>query len=367
MGLALTFILFVLTPLGLSAAYLWLRAENQYASFTAFSVRQEDVASGLTGLLGGIMQMSGTSSRDTDILHEFIRSQDLVARLSERLDLPAIWSRPGTDLWTGDPVFAFDPSGTIEDLTRHWQRMVRVDYDQGSGLIEVRVLAFQPEDATTIAQAILDESSVLINSLATVAREDTMRVAQFELDRAEQRLRDIRAEVTSFRSRTRIVDPTADIQGQMGLLNTLQAQLATALIDLDLLRETTRSTDPRVVQAERRIAVIRNRIEEERSRFALGGEGPSGDDFTTLVAEFERLTVDREFAETAYRAALASYDTALAEAQRQNRYLAAFVPPTRAQRAEYPERFTIFGLMALFLSFGWGAAAVVYFSIRDRR
>lgn len=366
-GLILSIVLVVLVPLVVVGWYLSQRAVDQYASVTAFSVREEELGSSLSGLLGGIMQISGGSSRDTDILSEFIRSQDLVSRIDAQLDLREIWSRPGTGWVNGDPVFTFDPDGSIEDLADHWGRMVSVDYNSGAGLIEVEVRAFDPRDAQRIAELVLEESSRLINTLSVAARADSTRAAVAEVARSEERLRDARAAMTEFRSRTRIVDPTADIQGQMGLLNTLQGQLASALIDLDLLRETTRASDPRIEQAERRIEVIRRRIEEERSRFSVGGSGPTGEDYATIVAEFERLTVDREFAETAYRTALASYDTALAEAQRQTRYLAAYVQPTLAEQAQYPQRLVLFGISGAFLFMLWAIGAIVYYSIRDRR
>lgn len=366
-GLLLSLVLAVALPLAVTGWYLWERAVDQYASVTAFSVREEELGSSLTGLLGGIMNISGGSSRDTDILFEFINSQDLVARIDSQIDLRSIWARPGSGWLAGDPVFAFDPDGSIEDLAFHWSRMVSVDYNSGAGLIEVEVRAFDPLDARRIAELVLEESSRLINTLSTAARADSTRAAVAELARSEERLREAREAMTEFRSRTRIVDPTADIQGQMGLLNTLQSQLASALIDVDLLRETTRANDPRIEQAERRIEVIRRRIEEERSRFSVGGSGPSGEDYATIVAEFERLTVDREFAETAYRAALASYDTALAEAQRQTRYLAAYIQPTLAEEAQYPQRSVLFALSVLTLLMIWGSGAVVYYSIRDRR
>jgi capsular polysaccharide transport system permease protein len=85
------------------------------------------------------------------------------------------------------------------------------------------------------------------------------------------------------------------------------------------------------------------------------------------VSEYERLQVDREFAEQAYVAALAAYDTALAEARRQSRYLAPYVRPTLAESSQFPERLTLLALVALFLTTGWAIAVLIYYSLRDRR
>ena len=108
----------VLIPMALTGWYLWSRAADQYASTVGFSVRTEEVGSAIE-ILGGITELSGSSSSDTDILFEFLQSQKLVRDIDAQLDLRAIWSKPDND-----PVFAYDTSGTIEDLLDHWLRKV---------------------------------------------------------------------------------------------------------------------------------------------------------------------------------------------------------------------------------------------------
>jgi len=91
------------------------------------------------------------------------------------------------------------------------------------------------------------------------------------------------------------------------------------------------------------------------------------EDYPKLLAEYEGLIVDREFAEQTYRAALTAVDLARANAQRQSRYLAIYIPPTFSESSEYPQRFIIAGLVALLLVLSWATMALVYYSIRDRR
>lgn len=344
--------------MAVAAWYLYAVAAEQYASTVGFSVRKEEVASPIE-LFGGIADVATSGSSDSDILYEFIRSQEIVETLERRLDLSRIYARP-----ENDPVFTYDPSGTIEDLLDYWNLMVRVGYDSTTELIEVRALAFTPEDAQAIAIGIFEESVRLVEELSAIAQDDTIAFAANEVDRAVERLKSAREAMTAFRSRTQIVDPTADLQGQMGLLSTLDQQLAEALIQADLLRESTLPNDPRITQAELRIAVIEARIAEERRKLGRGGEG---DDYATKLAEFERLAVDREFAEQAYTAALATYDQALAEARRKSRYLAAYIKPTRAEAAEYPQKEVLLGLAAFFLISAWAIAVLIYYSVRDRR
>ena len=365
-GLLLGFFLMVVAPVVATGLYLGLIAEDQYASTTGFTVRKEEGA-GATDFLGIIPGIvgGGGGAADSDVLYEFIQSQEIVERIDARLDLRAHYAQH----WETDMVFSIWPGAEIEDLLWYWKRMVRISYDQPTGLIELRVLAFDPEFAQALARAIVAESQSMINDLSDTARADATRYAVEELEAAVERLKLARQALTEFRTRTQIVDPEADIQGRMGVLNNLQQQLAQALIEFDLLRDTANASDPRLVQAQRRIDVIRDRILREREEFTEVDEteSPTGGDYPALIAEFESLMVDRQYAEQSYTAALAALDAARANAARQSRYLATYVQPTRAQSAEYPQRIIITALAFAFLLMFWATLVLVYYSIRDRR
>ncbi|MFX0547312.1 hypothetical protein ACEWPL_017390 [Roseovarius sp. S1116L3] len=108
----------------------------------------------------------------------------MVERVNAKHDLSEIYSKPEFD-----PVFAYDPDGATEDLVDYGQRMVRISYSTGSGLLEVRTNAFTPEDAYDIANAIVEESSQMINDLSTIARANATRYAIEDLEQSLVRLK----------------------------------------------------------------------------------------------------------------------------------------------------------------------------------
>lgn len=364
-GVIGSFLLLVLAPLVAVVIYMWAIAEDQYASTAGFTVRSQD-SSGANDLLGGLASFAGNSTAsDSDILYEFIQSQEMVTSVDARLDLRAHFSRH----WPGDWAFSIWPDATLEDLVWYWQRIVGISYDSGSGLIEVQAVAFDPDTAQAITRAIVDESQIRINALNEQAREDAMGYARTDLDEAVEQLKNAREEMIQFRTRTRIVDPEADIQGRMGVMNNLQQQLAEALIEYDLLGGTVAQSDPRLKKAKQQIDVIRERINIERQTFTSTNTdtGGVGEDYPSLISEFERLTVDREYAEETYRAALTALETARDDASRQSLYLATYIKPTKAEEAEYPRRYVLMALTALFLVLFWSVITLIYYSIRDRR
>jgi capsular polysaccharide transport system permease protein len=261
-------------------------------------------------------------------------------------------------------VFALGADPSIESLLAHWSRMVDVIYESQTGIIHVRANAFTPEAAQTVAEAILAKSSALVNRLSEQAREDAIRYAREDLTAAEAHLRTLRQQLGDFRRTNRIVDPTADVAGQMGLLNALQAELAQALVGRDMLLSYAEDTDQRVVQANRRIDAVSARIEAERAKLGVGNARGALPD---VIGAYEELLVDLEFASTAYTQAMANLAVARAEARRQSRYLAAHVSPTLATTPLYPRRFLLAGIIGLFLLLGWGIAMLGYYNVRDSR
>lgn len=359
-AIAISFVVFVIVPTVLSTLYLMTLARDQYVSSMSFSVRKEEFQSAL-GILGGLSKLSGSAGGDVDILNEFILSQQMVEKVAADTNLTAAFSAG----WPWDFVFAFNPSGSIEDLQKHWRRQVELNIS--SGLIQMQVFSYDPDLSRKINESIFKHSGELINALSDEARLDATRYGAQELTKAEERLADARAAMTDFRLRTQIVDPASAAQSQLGVLNTLNAQLAEEMIKLDLVKMQGQSNDPRVQESERRIQAITNRIDAEKSKFGPGGQGAGGEDYATLFAQYERLTAELSFAEEAYRVAIVSNDSAQADAQRKSRYIVAHVEPTMAEASSEPKRVQYSALSFLFLLLVWSMGVLVYYSIRDRR
>ena len=356
----LSFFCFVIIPVCIVTYYMLFRALDQYTSTVAFTVRSEEISSAVD-ILGGLRALGSGSSSDTDILYEYIQSITMLKELKGELDLNRIYSAN----FKIDPLYAFNPSGSLEDLGDYWPRMVKVFYDKGTGLIEVKVHAFEPAHSKKIAEAIYQSSSDMINKISAVAREDSIKYARDELDRALELLQNVRAKMVLFRSEYQLVDPETELGMQAGVINALQSQLSELLIENDLLISSSTSDDPRLEEIQERINIVNLRIAEERSKFSSQDENYNS--YSKLVSEYEELMVEKEYAERAYLASRTAYDAALIEAQRKSRYLAQYITPTTAESSQYPQR--IFNIFLTFLGslMIWMVVILVFYSIKDRR
>lgn len=353
----LLFLLIVVVPVVLLSAYMFMRADDRYHSELSFSVRSEEIRNPLD-MLSGLGQISGSSNTDAEILHEFIGSQRIVELLSPVLNLRQMFAGSGRD-----PVFSLPPDASLEALRRYWRRQVHVSFDKSSGVVRIESVAFSPRDAQRINEEILRVSQDLVDDLSRIARADATRFTEEQLDVAARRLRVARQNFSVYRVENQIIDPEVEIRSQSGALGELRSQLTEALLQRTLLDATTGSDDPRVTQADRRIAALREQIEKERGQIRDG----DATGLAKLVGDYESLALEREFAEKAYVAAAAAHDSALSEADRRSKYLAVHIQPTLADTPIYPQRITIILVSAVLLMLSYSIAMMVFYSLRDRR
>ena len=105
----ISFVLCVILPMAVAFWYARTQTVDQYHSLMSFSVRKEQTQSA-ADILGGLSQISGGSSSDTDILYQYIQSQELIELVDAQLNLRALYSAPHDR----DQVFALRPGATIE-------------------------------------------------------------------------------------------------------------------------------------------------------------------------------------------------------------------------------------------------------------
>ena len=354
-GMIASFLLIVATPAAITTTYLYTRTANQYHSDTAFSVRSEEVSAAAAGILGAITQMGSGTASDINVIFDYIRSQKMVETADAKLDLRAMFNRQPKDFY-----FSLGEDAPIEQLIAYWRRMVSVDLSS-AGIIEVRVNAFTPRDAQAIAQEILAESSQVVNQLSEQAHADAIRYSSAELKLAEARLGAVRKKLATFRRQHRMIDPSGDVKSQAGIVVALQSELAKAMVERDMLTSYADAKDQRVIQADRRIGAIKDRIEAERASVTGGGDAA----LPEVVGAYEALKVDLQIASTAYTHTLAGLAAAEAQAQRQTRYLAPHIEPTIAQESLYPRRMTLALMTTLFFAIGWGVMLLIYYNVRD--
>src|ERR1700730_7982835 len=127
-------------------------------------------------------------------------------KLEQKNNLRTLLSRPGGDFASRFPGILFWRKD-FEALFSRYDHFVSVETDTSTGVTALRVKAYRPEDAHTLASALLSYSEQLINELNERARRDALDTSRNEVDRAEQRIAEIQTELTAYRVKQEVLDP----------------------------------------------------------------------------------------------------------------------------------------------------------------
>jgi len=362
-----TFVLLFLLPVGLAAYYYAFIAADRYAVEVKFAIRSPSGigSNDLLGIVTGAAA-AGSTQADSYMVVDFLESRQFLDAISDRVDLKAIYANDKADFLTRLPDDA-----TKEEQVEYLPKMLSAYYDSTSQILTVEVQAFTPEDAYAMSEAVLEATSDLVNNVSERARQDTVRLAESELARAEEGLRQQRAAIALFRDTEQQIDPTTSVAAQEGVLAQLQGQLARTLTEMSSLREFLAEDAPSVRVLRSQIDSIERQIAAERSRLGTGSSGASGLDgaqgssLNLAVAQYEALAVDLEFRQRAYLSALSSLEAARIEADRQQRYVAAFVTPSIPEEALYPKAMISLSVIALVTFLIWGVFSMFIQIVRE--
>ena len=349
------FALIVLLPTLLVGAYYGLMAANLYESEARYLVRSRSGGSSLgaaAGLLGGGGGGAASALRggaeEMRAVNDFLVSNDAVLGLRRTLDLVGIWRRPEADLlsrlWWEEPE--------TERLRRYLRRRVTVEFDIETGIATLRVLAFRPQDSKDIAEQLLVMAEELVNRFSARTQGDGLRSARAEVQLAEARVTAARTALVTFREREQALDPTREAVVALEGIGRLEGALSQARAELQERRAFMRPDNPQIQVLTNRIAALVAQIASERARVTQGDEN-----MTQRLADFERLQLEREFAERQLASTISSLEGARADAQRQQVFLLRVVEPNLAERALYPQGLfntaTVFIGLIILYGIGW--------------
>lgn len=362
------FFLLVILPSLLTAGYLYIVAASQYVSEARFVVSSRgggtDIAAqmaGMRGLAGAALGGfgGGAATSEATSIRDFLTSLDAVTQAHSRLDLISLWQRPEADplarLWRSEP----------ELLARYFNAMVNVSLDPMTNVTTLRVRSFRPEDSKALAEELLQSAEALVNRLSERARNATLQIANQEAEVAERRVQEARASLVRFREQERELDSAGAVQSAVALRGQLEGQLAQARAELTERLKFMRPDNPALQATRNRIEALERQIIAERSRHtegaASGGEGV----LSRQLAAFERLMLEREFADRQLASATASLEAARVEAQRQQIFLSRIAEPNLAVYPLYPKKLTNLASIFVGLSIAYGIGWLLIVGMRE--
>ena len=344
-------------PTLLSAIYFLFLASDQYESEAKFVVRSAQRPDSLGGLSFLVQLGLQRSQDDSFIVQEFMVSRDAVRELQQRLPLRAMFKAGALDIVAGYPSFFYGPRE--ERFYKYFQTMVSVIHTDKTGISTVRVRAFSSESAKEIADALLQLGEELVNRLNGRLLRDAVGRAEVEVNEAQNRVIAAQATLTTFRNKELLIDPARNAVALAELIAKLSAELALTRAQIAEAKMNS-STGPQLPILDRKAIALDEQIALERARVARSSDG-----LAERIATYERLVLEREFANKFLSANETDLVKAKSEAAKQLLYLERVVEPHLADYPTQPKRtrttLIVFVANLLFALVSW----LVFTGIRE--
>ena len=348
----------VLLPLAVTVTYLNAFAHDRYQSASVLLVKQVgDTTVSETGGLTALLGVANTSGEDSNILKEYITSRDMVEKLDKQLDLRKAFRQDG------DPVFSLASDATVEDLVDHFKKMVKVNLDEKTMMLNVSSQGFTPAFSLKLNQAILQQSEGFINGISNSIALEQQKYAQQQLDEATTQLNTARHNLLTYQNENSTFDPQAQAQAVGTLVAGLQANLAQLHTEERTLLAYLNPESAQVVAIRSQIESVKKQIDDENGKLT----SPSNAKLNKAVADFEELKAQVTFATDLYKISLASLEKARLEASKKLKKLVIIAEPRLAEDALYPRRIYISATTFIILNILFGIGLLISSIIREHR
>ncbi|NRP85181.1 capsule biosynthesis protein [Rhizobium lusitanum] len=356
--LASTFLLLVVPNLA-SIYYFVFLASDQYQSETRFTVRSSTPALGKNQLAKATGLPSTQIVQDTLIVTNFIKSKDMVAALTSKVDLQNIYGRE-----TIDPIARLKKDASSEKLLRYWEDMISVSIDANSGIVTVKARAFSAADAQKILKEVVTASEAVVNDVNNRIWRDVIVTAQTNLDNAKNQLQNTREELLSARNQTGILS----VEGASTIITNLISSVQKERIGLqqkyDALLGAVSADAPQMKVLKREIDSKQKQLDQLNSQIA--GQNKSEQNLADVSVDMSQRELEQSLAEQQFATSMKTLEQVQFVSKQQLLYLDTFLAPDLPDDAEYPKRaLWIGGVFAATLLI-WGAVVGALTNVRSR-
>lgn len=326
-------LLMVVAPTLLTLVYETGIASDIYVSESRFVIKAPSQKAAQISTLASLIQttaLSGGQEQSWEVI-EYIRSRSALNDLQKQFSVERVFSREGSDVFSRYPgLFRFRSQ---ERLFHYYQDMVSSTMDHETGVVVLKVKAFDAADAQQLNERLLGMSERLVNTLNNRAQGKQVAEAERRVAEAEARVARARTALGAFRNAQALLDPSKQATGVLEISNKLVAERASVKAQLDQMRIAA-PRNPAIPALEARLDAMDHAIATQDGR-AVGSAGA----IASKLPSYEALMQEQEFAAANLNAANASLVQARADSVRQQYYLERIVQPSAQDEPALPHRW----------------------------
>lgn len=358
-GFGWIFIATVILPTACSILYFGLFASDVYISESKFVVRSPEKTS--TSGLGILLKSAGFANAGDEVYaaQDFVESRDALRALNAHGSFAQAYSDRSISIFDRFGAFGMDQS--FEDLFKYYQKRILVRHDTTSSIVTLTVRAYNPQRAQSFNEQLLEMAENTVNRLNTRGRQDLIRFAQVEVDGAKQSARTAALALSAYRNSEGVIDPEKQATVQLQMVSKLQDELIATKNQLVQVRAFA-PQNPQIPVLEVKIKALAQQIDEELGKVV--GDRKS---LSSSTAQYQRLSLESQFADKQLASAMASLEDARNEARRKQAYVERIVQPNMPDSPLEPRRSR--GVLATFALglVAWGVLSMLLAGVKEHQ
>ena len=293
----------------LASAYWLVFASNRYVSEANVIIRKTDSVGAPSFDLGMLVSGVATVDRANQLLlRDYLLSVDMLKKLDESLDLRTHYSSSDHDLvsrmWFQD--------ASLEWFHRHYLRRVEVEFDDFSGVLRIKVQAYNPEMAQAITQQLVQEGERYMNVLGHEMAQVQVNFLVTQVDQAQDRFQKASQDLLNYQNKAGLLSPQATAESINAIVAALEGQRAQLQTQLASLPKTLDRDHPNILMLKQSLRAVDAQIKEEKLKLAT----PSGGTLNKYVEEFYRLEMNVQFTQELYKSSLSALEKGRIDATR---------------------------------------------------
>lgn len=353
------FLVTVVLPTILSILYFGFLSSSVYVSESRFIVRSPDKPT-MSGV-GLLLKGAGFSSAGDEIFaaQNYLLSRDALRALDRNGAFRKAYADPSISV-----LDRFDPtgqSGSFEKLYAYYQGKVVPQHDATSSIITLTVRAYDAQDARRFNEQLLEMAEAMVNRLNDRARKDLISISTNEVAAAKKRSQTAALALSAFRNREGVVDPEKQATVQLQMVSKLQDELIATRAQLAQLKAVA-PLNPQVEVLQVQVRSLSGDIDAELGKVA--GDRKS---LSSTAAQYQRLSLESQFADRQLAIAMASLQDAENEARRKQAYVERIVEPNLPDYAIEPRRARGIFSTLLFALIAWGVLSMLLAGVREHQ
>lgn len=340
--LPVLFVLCFIVPSVMGAVYYGLIASDRYVTEARFAIRPaigaaEKANPDSVGTSSGVPKEM--IAQDTLITYSYILSRPMVEFIETQLPIREWYGRENIDY-----LSRFQADKPIEKFLKYWKQRVEVEIESSSGIMNLQVEAFDPDESLAITRAVLKEAERSVNELSAKARNDALAESSRELKLAEDRLKNVSIALRDLRNREGVLDAQKSNEANLKVVSELRANRINLAVQLAIGQRDLGPESRRIIDLKQQIHDIDDNI--ARIEKASATQDPEQKRvLSEALTRFEALENERKNASKYYESVLAAHERARIIAARQIEFFSPIIQPVRAESSTQPRRILMVSLI----------------------